>query len=34
MILLLENKIKGGVNSIMGDRYVESDEKKGFIYLC
>ena len=28
MILLLENKIRGGIISIMGDRYVEPDEKK------
>ena len=31
MILLLENNIKGGVSSIMGDRYVESDDKKGIV---
>ena len=28
MILLLENKIRGGRSSVMGDGYVKSDEKK------
>ena len=28
MILLLENNIRGGIGSLMGDRYVKSDEKK------
>ena len=28
MILLLENNIRGGISSAMGDRYVKSDEKK------
>ena len=28
MILLLEKNIRGGVSSVMGDRYVVSDEKK------
>ena len=28
MILLLENNIRGGVSSIMGSRYVKSDEDK------
>ena len=27
-ILLLENNIRGGISSVMGDRYVKSDEKK------
>ena len=26
MILLLENNIRGGISSVMGDRYVKSDE--------
>ena len=26
LILLLENKIRGGISSVMGDRYVKSDE--------
>ena len=30
MILLLENNIHGGISSVMGDRYVKSDEKKIF----
>ena len=28
MIFLLENNIKGGISSVMGDRYVQSDESK------
>ena len=28
MILLLENNIRGGVSSVMGDRYVRSDDNK------
>ena len=28
MILLLENNIRGGRGSVMGDRYVKSDENK------
>ena len=27
MILLLENNIRGGISSVMGDRYVKSDQK-------
>ena len=32
MILLLENNIKGGISSVMGDRHVISDENKKIIY--
>ena len=32
MILLLENNIRGGISSIMGDRYLESDENKKILY--
>ena len=28
LILLIENDIRGGISSVMGDRYVKSDEKK------
>ena len=28
MILLLENNIRGGVSSVMGDRYVKSDDNQ------
>ena len=28
LILLLENNIRGGISSIMGDRYVKFDENK------
>ena len=30
MILLLENNSRGGISSVMGDRYVKSDENKKF----
>ena len=32
MILLLENNIRGGITSVMGDRYVKSDESKKILY--
>ena len=33
LILTLENNIRGGINSVMGDRYVKSDENKKMIYI-
>ena len=33
MILLLENNIRGGISSLMGDRYVRSDENKKILYI-
>ena len=33
MILLIEYNICGGVSSIMGDRYVKSDENKKILYI-
>ena len=34
MILLLENNIRGGISSVMGNRYVKSDEnKKNYISM-
>ena len=33
MILLLENNIRGGISSVMGDRYVQSDENKKILYV-
>ena len=33
MILLLENNIRGCVSSIMGDRYIKSDENKKILYI-
>ena len=33
MILLLENNIRGGITSVMGDRYVISDENKKILYV-
>ena len=33
MILLLKNNIRGGISSVMGDRYVISDENKKIIYV-
>ena len=32
MILLLENNIRGGISSVMGDRYVKSIENKKILY--
>ena len=33
MILLIENNIRGGISSVMGDRYVQSDNNKKILYL-
>ena len=33
MILLLENKIRGDISSVMGDRYVQSDNNKKILYI-
>ena len=33
MILLLENNIRGGISSVMGDRNVISDENKKILYV-
>ena len=33
MILLLENNIRGGISSVMGDRYIKSDEIKKILYI-
>ena len=33
MILLLKNNIRGGISSVMGDRYVRSDENKKILYI-
>ena len=33
MILLLENNIRGGISSVKGDRYVQSDENKKILYV-
>ena len=33
LILLLENNIRGGISSVMGDRYVKSDENKKILYM-
>ena len=32
MILLLEKIIRGGISSVMGDRYINSDENKKILY--
>ena len=29
----MENKIRGGINSVMGDRFVKSDENKKILYM-
>ena len=33
MILLLEKNIRGGISSVMGDRYVKSDKNKKLLYI-
>ena len=33
MILLLENFIRGGISSLMGNRYIKSDENKKTLYV-
>ena len=33
LLLLLENKIRGGISSVMGDRHVQSDENKQILYI-
>ena len=33
MILLLENMIRGGISSVMGDRYIKSDENKKILFV-
>ena len=33
MILLIENIICGGISSVMGDRYIQSDENKKILYI-
>ena len=33
LILLIENNIRGGMSSVMGDRYVKSDENKNITYM-
>ena len=33
MILLLENNIRGGISSVVGDRYIQSDENKKIVYI-
>ena len=33
LILLFENNIPGGISSVMGDRYVKSDEIKNIIFI-
>ena len=33
LILTLENIIRGGISSVMGDRYIQSDEIKKILYI-
>ena len=33
LVLALENNIRGGFSSVMGHRYVKSDENKKIIYM-
>ena len=32
LILLIEKNIRGGISSVMGDRFVKSDENKKILY--
>ena len=33
LILTLEKNIRGGISSVLGDRYVKSDESKKMLYI-
>ena len=33
LLLLLENNIRGGISSVMGDRHIESNENKQILYI-
>ena len=33
LILLIESEIRGGISSVMGDRYVKSDENEKIFYI-
>ena len=33
LLLFLENNIRGGISSVMGDRFVESNESKQILYI-
>ena len=33
LLLLLENNIRGGISSVMGDRYIESDTNTKLLYI-
>ena len=33
MILLLENSIRGGISSVLGNRYIKSDDNKRILYI-
>ena len=33
MILLLENNIRGGISSVMGDHYMKLDENRKILYV-
>ena len=33
MILLIENNIRGGISSVIGDRYVKPNEIKKILYI-
>ena len=33
MILLIENNIRGGISSVVEDRYLKSDENKKILYI-
>ena len=33
LLLLLDNNIRGGISSVMGPRYIESDENTQLLYI-
>ena len=33
LLLLLESNIRGGISSVMGPRYIESDENTQLLYI-
>ena len=33
LILLIENNIRGGISSVLGDRYIKSDKDNSILYI-
>ena len=34
LIFIIENNLRGGIGSVIGDRYEKPDEKKEILYRC